>query len=318
MPNPSRRSCQVPGCDLGPPDDNGIRGPYVTHEENATKAEVKEDLESHVEMAHKIPLQQTQTNTKQVEASTQQIQAKTKETEAETRRLLIERGTDVQDAPVTESTAQRRFQEKRDSIPRPTIEENSTESDFSFFQAQWGRYVANTYMSENQQMHKLWAACSQSLQHQLHYGGSAKCTTITQLFNAIKRLAVNRRNNLVNIVEFQRMGQNKDETIMAFSTRLNGQADVCDMFVPCHNQECSADVSYKEDMITYQFLRGLSDTNIQEKIMEAAATSEGQKMSLSKALKIAEAYELGKTSQQLVNNGGELSRISQYQQNKRE
>ena len=137
MPNAARRSCQVPGCELGPPDDNGIRGPYFTHEENATKAEVKEDLESHVEMAHKIPMQQAQTNTKQVEASTQQIQAKTKETEAETRRLLVERGTDIQDAPQTEdNTAQRRFHEKRDSIPRPTMEENSTESDFSFFQAQ--------------------------------------------------------------------------------------------------------------------------------------------------------------------------------------
>ena len=125
-------------------------------------------------------------------------------------------------------------------------------------------------------MHQLWAACSQSLQRQLHYGESAKCTTITQLFNAIKRLAVKRRNNLVNIVEFGRMGQNKDETIMAYSTRLNGQADVCDMFVSCN--DCSVDVSYKEDMITYQFLRGLNDTNVQEKIMESAATNEGKKM----------------------------------------
>ena len=87
---------------------------------------------------------------------------------------------------------------------------------------------------------------------------------------------------------------------MAFSTRLNGQADVCDMFVPC--QECSVDVSYKEDMLTYQFLRGLNDTNVQEKIMESAATNEGQKMTLSKALKIAEAYEMGKENKKSVNN----------------
>lgn len=170
-------------------------------------------------------------------------------------------------------------------------------------------------MSENQHLHQLWAACSQDLQRQLHHEGSAKTTSVNQLFDAIKRLAVNRRNNLVNIVEFQHMGQHKDETIMAFTTRLNGQADVCDMYTPCH--DCNKNVTYKEDMLMYQFLCGLNDTNIQEKIMESAANTENQKITMTKAMKIAEAYELGKTSQQLVNNGGELSRISQHQLNKR-
>lgn len=102
MPNAARRTCQVPGCDLVPPDDNGIKGPYVTHEENATKAEVKDDLDSHIEMAHRLPIQQNQNNIKQMEAATQKIHAKTKETEAETRRLLVERGTDVQETAETD------------------------------------------------------------------------------------------------------------------------------------------------------------------------------------------------------------------------
>ena len=196
MPNAARRSCQYLGFTLGPLDDNDEPTPYITHEENATKAEVKDDLDSHVEMAHRLPLQTSQNAMKHKELTTVQIQARTKETEAETRRLLVIRGTDVQDHPdpATQPT-QPRFHEKRDSIPRPTIEENSTETDFSFFQAQWGRNVANTNMTENQQVHQLWAACSNSLQKQLHYGGSAKCTKVTQLLSAIKRLAVNRRNN---------------------------------------------------------------------------------------------------------------------------
>ena len=137
MPKAARRTCQYPNCDLGPVDDNGGKTPYMTQEENATKAEVKDDLDSHIEMAHRLPLQTSQNSLKHKEVETQQIHARTKETEAETRRLLVERGTDVQDHPDPSlQPTKGRFQEKRDSIPRPTIEENSTESDFSFFQAQ--------------------------------------------------------------------------------------------------------------------------------------------------------------------------------------
>lgn len=288
MPNATRRTCQVPGCSLGPPGPNEEPTPYITHEDKTTKAEVKEDLDSHVEMAHRLPLQDRQNSTKDKEADTAQIHARTKEKEAETRRLMVEQGTDVQDLPSQKAQQPQKFQEKRDYIPHPTIEENSTETNFSFFMAQWTRYVANTHMTENQQVHQLWAACTNSLQKQLHYGGSAKCATVTQLMSAIKRLAVNRRNNLVNIVEFQRMGQHKEENIMSYVTRLNGQADVCDMFVACPG--CSTNVSYKENMIMTQFIRGLNDTTIQGKIMETAATTEGQKMTMTKAIKITKAY----------------------------
>ena len=62
------------------------------------------------------------------------------------------------------------------------------------------------------------------------------------------------------------MGQSPDESVIAYSTRLNGQVDVCDMFVTC--PEWSTDIPYKEEQILYQFVRGLSDSSIQEKIME--------------------------------------------------
>ena len=60
---------------------------------------------------------------------------------------------------------------------------------------------------------------------------------------------------------------------------------------------------------------------MQEKIFESAASQpEGTPFTLTHALKVAESFEMGKVSQQLVNNGGsegQLSRISQHQQNKR-
>ena len=122
---------------------------------------------------------------------------------------------------------------------------------------------------------------------------------------AIKRLAVNRRNNLVNIVEFQRMGQNKDENIMSYVTRLNGQADVCDFMVEC--TACQADISFKDKIIMYQLVRGLADVTAQERILEAAAQVEGGELSLTRVIKLAEAFEMGKSSQELVNSAGQIS-----------
>ena len=47
--------------------------------------------------------------------------------------------------------------------------------------------------------------------------------------------------------------------------------------------------------------------------METAAQSEGGQLTIIQSLKIAEAYEIGKQSQELVNNGGQLSKLSQHQ-----
>lgn len=52
----------------------------------------------------------------------------------------------------------------------------------------------------------------------------------------------------------------------------------------------------------YQMIRGLADVKAQERIMEAAAQVEGRELSLNRVLKLAEAFEMGKTSQELVNS----------------
>ena len=77
MPPAARRSCDFPGCQLGTPDDNGVRGPYQTHPENQTRAEVSEDLDRHVKMAHEIPLQLMQNETAKITAETKKLKAET-------------------------------------------------------------------------------------------------------------------------------------------------------------------------------------------------------------------------------------------------
>ena len=59
-------------------------------------------------------------------------------------------------------------------------------------------------------------------------------------------------------------------------------------------------------------IRGLADVQAQERIMEAAAQVEGGELSLNRVLKLAEAFEMGKSSQELVNSAGQVSRISEH------
>ena len=175
--------------------------------------------------------------------------------QAETYRMRAQQSqnnqTDVEDEI---DNAPRTNKPKLESIPRPKIGNSSTESDWSFFQAQWSRYVLGSGMTKQQQIQHLWAACSFDLQRSLHNGNSAKITEPHLLMENIHIIAVKKVNNLVNIVQFQSLHQFSDETVTAFGTRLNGHANICDMLVNC--DECEMDISFKDKLIMYQFIKG--------------------------------------------------------------
>ena len=113
--------------------------------------------------------------------------------------------------------------------------------------AQWERYVTGTGITEPTINQQLWAVCATGLQMSLHNGGARSITDGKALLDIIKSLAVKRRNNLVNIIELQGMGQNRDEKIPSFSARLNGKADLCDLVVEC--PRCEVNVSFKEKIL---------------------------------------------------------------------
>ena len=61
-------------------------------------------------------------------------------------------------------------------------------------------------MSASQELQHLWAECDIQLQRALHNAGAGALQQPKELKEMIKQIAVKRRNNLVNIVELQRMG----------------------------------------------------------------------------------------------------------------
>ncbi len=85
----------------------------------------------------------------------------------------------------------------------------------------------------------------------------------------MKSLAVQHRNNLVNILTLQKMGQEREEGVLAFIARLNGQVSLCDQEVTCPSISCGKRVSFTEWYKTLQLIHGLYDNDIQEKVLGA-------------------------------------------------
>ena len=122
---------------------------------------------------------------------------------------------------------------------------------------------------------------------------------------------------LVNILELQKMGQQRGETIGAFSARLNGQASLCNLNVEC--PDCQREVSYKDKILMYQTICGLKDKEAIQRVLQSAAQVEGGELSLTRVIKLCQALEIGKDSQQLVSNSSpQLCRISTYQKGKQQ
>ena len=255
--------------------------------------------------------------------TTLRIANEVKKIEAEAAKLRAERPMPVSSPRPTDTSADSDStaatpqvpRDKKESLPRLKIQKQCNDTDWSYFVSCWKRFVDGTQLTKSQQILHLWASCSDSIQRMLHSGNNDRVTDPDTLLDHIRLIATKRKNNLVNIIELQKMGQGADETVLQYSTRLNGQANICDLYVPCSN--CDHDVSFREKTIMYQMIRGLHDSSMQERILESAAQVEGGELSLTRVLKIAEDFELGKTTQKMVNNGGTLNRMSDYQSNKR-
>ena len=173
MPNASRRLCDFPGCASGIPDANQLPTPYLTSAELRTREEVSEDLRLHIETAHMLTIRQAEAQAKALEMEARKIEMEARKYEAETARILANREPQLiadesrQTPSAQPAPSSRPFTDKRDSIPRPKIEQHISESEWGFFSAQWTRYVQGTGMSSTQEVQHLWAACDEQLQRAL-------------------------------------------------------------------------------------------------------------------------------------------------------
>ena len=111
----TRQVCDYPGCSRGEPGENGEPTPYVTLQGLATRADVGEDLRTHVYRCHELPLRLAEMEVAKLKAETGKI-------EAETARVVADRP--VQPVPVVQQVVSQgheqhgvRTQDRRDRIP---------------------------------------------------------------------------------------------------------------------------------------------------------------------------------------------------------
>ena len=159
---------------------------------------------------------------------------------------------------------------KPKELPRPTVSEDSTEGEWKHFLVKWNRYKRSclSNASDTHVMDQLWATCSESLEKSIFRKGGADTITMEDaLLKTIKEMAVRKQNVLVNVVDFLGLGQEPDETVKHYVSRLKGQAQVCDFTIP------QGTTDYSDKMVMHQLIRGLSDPTIQEQVLAHSATT---------------------------------------------
>ena len=194
---------------------------------------------------------------------------------------------------------------KPDKFPRPEITDPASESDWSYFLASWESYKRSTNLRGQVACDQLWHCPVEALKKKVFDSGIRPTDSEDIILSGIKRLCVKAHNNMVNIMQFQNIYQDKDDTISQFAAKLNGAASTCDFTVLC---ECKKVVKYDQNMQAYQFIRGLHDSEIQEKLL---AETVNKKVNLADLIKLAEAIESSKRSSSELLNKGSFNKLSQ-------
>ena len=203
---------------------------------------------------------------------------------------------------------------RQERLPRPTLDTGITEADWTFFESQWERYKRSTRLDGQDATDQLWACASDELSRQAHDAGASKDTSEADLIALLKLCSIRAQNKLVNIVEFLNILQEPAEPVAKFVSRVKGQAKVCDFTVKCPGDECDQVVSYSEQLVSHVIVRGLEDSEIQERVLALAATEEN--LDLKRISEYIYAQETGRESRKLLSAGG-VNKLSQYQQDKR-
>ena len=76
MPNATRKLCDYPNCNHGPPDANQLPTPFITSVDLRTRGEVSDELKQHVEVAHMLIIRQEEAVAKRIEMEAEKMMSK--------------------------------------------------------------------------------------------------------------------------------------------------------------------------------------------------------------------------------------------------
>merc|ERR1712082_201129 len=144
-----------------------------------------------------IKTNETKAEAARVEAEAKELAAEADRYRAESERLAAGNGGATAAGSRSEG-----HKERRAPMKCPVVEENCTESDWSFFVAEWTRYSTAVGLDGDEPgaIRHLWSACSDGLRRALHNDGAQSEILVAQLLQRVKSLAAKMRNNLLNIM----------------------------------------------------------------------------------------------------------------------
>ena len=198
---------------------------------------------------------------------------------------------------------------KVEKARRPTLQDGVTEADWVWFMECWRRYKIKTKVEGDQVISELWECCSSELGRRVYESGIPDKVSEVDLLAAMKKMAIKNQNKLVNVVEFLSMSQEVEEPISTFASRLRGQGKICNFSVTCTRENCNTEVSYLDSMLCHQMVRGLVNTDTQEKVLALAAQED---ITVKRVTEYVEAQEMGARSSKLI-SGATINKVSDYQ-----
>ena len=152
---------------------------------------------------------------------------------------------------------------KLETLPRPTFSLDMTQAEWSFKETQWNVYINQTNVSEQVKVHQLKAACDTALLRRVHdAGGLSSHDTEQTLLAEIKKLAVRVVHKTLHLQNMWSMTQGPEESIRAFTSRLIGTADLCDLHITCSKSGCNQKTSYRDEVVLQALLKGMHDVDI--------------------------------------------------------
>ena len=205
---------------------------------------------------------------------------------------------------------------KQQRLPRPTLNDDVTETEWRFFEAEWARYKRSSKLIGQDAIDQLWACVSKDLALQCYNAGADTTnTTEGELMVLLEKFSVQAKNKLVQVVEYLNLSQRENEPINKFISRVKGASKVCNFSITCTKSGCGQKVSYADQLNSHVIVRGLQDINIQEKVLALAATEED--LDLKKITEYITAQEMGARSRQLLNVEASINKLSLYKQKQR-
>ena len=194
-----------------------------------------------------------------------------------------------------------------DRFPRPEIGDLASDTDWNYFLASWEAYKRATKISGQNACDLLWHCPSDISKKKIFDSGIRPTNSEEEILAGIRKLCVRAHNNMVNIMTFQELYQEKSESISQYAARLNGAANICD-FTVTSTCPCKQAVNFSDKIQAFQFIRGINDSEIQERILAETAN---KSLSLSEIIKMSEAIETGKRSSGALARSGGFNRMFQ-------